>query len=149
GPEARFFQDLDDLDGGVVTPVSALFMDAPAEHFIKPGNVDVLSRRGATLAVMTLQTNAPAGGAGHRTSVRGGGPLTTLVVPGPSGDKPATLWQRLWANVPERFGANSETDLGSVFPWVASTRTSEKTSPFRTTTTLDVHKTQAFFGMPR
>lgn len=148
GPGARFFQDLDDLDGGAETPVGALFMDAPAEHFVKPGGTVALSRRGAALALLTLQTNAPAGGAGHRTSLRGGGPLTTLVVPGPTASKPTTLWQRLWANVPERFGATA-ADISSVFPWFGPTRTSERGSKTETTTSLDVHKAQAFFGMPR
>lgn len=148
GDGVRFFQDRDDLDGNGETPVSALFMDAPAEHFVKPGTIPALSRRGAALALLTLQTSAPAGGAGHRTSLRGGGPLTTLVVPGSAGDRPVTLWQRLWANVPERFGAASQ-DIARVFPWMGPTRTSEKGSRTETTTPDDVHLAQAFFGMPR
>jgi hypothetical protein len=50
----------------------------------------------ANAALLTLQINAPAGGAGHRVSVRGGGPLTTLRLPR---DPEAGLFHRLWSNV--------------------------------------------------
>ena len=147
GAGARFFQDIEDLMGGT-TPVGALLIDAPAEHFVKPGSVRVLSRRGAAIVLATLQTCAPAGGAGHRTSLRGGGPLTTVVIPGTADGAPPTLWHRLWANVPEGFGA-TPAEASGVFPWLASTRVSDKTSKTPITTPLDVHKAQAFFGLPR
>lgn len=145
GEGARFFQDLDELEGAP-TPVEAFFMDAPADHFQVDGRTAVLSRAGAALALATLQTSAPSGGAGHRTSLRGGGPLTTLVIPGTPGNSEPTLWQRLWANVPG--GMETDTDsLKRVFPWLGQTRTSEKGG--KTTTPNDVHEAQAFFGMPR
>nr|WP_231886596.1 type I-E CRISPR-associated protein Cse1/CasA [Methylomonas methanica] len=50
----------------------------------------------AATALFTLQTNAPSGGVGHRVGLRGGGPLTTLVLPKAS---QTTLWQKLWLNV--------------------------------------------------
>ena len=62
GVGARFFQDIEELTGGT-TPVASLLIDAPAEHFVKPGGIRVLSRRGAAIALATLQTCAPAGGA--------------------------------------------------------------------------------------
>lgn len=145
GDGPRFFQDREAFEGAS-TPVEALFMDVPAEHFQVEGRTKVLSRTGAALALATLQTSAPAGGAGHRTSLRGGGPLTTLVVPGtPRGTEP-TLWQRLWANVPSRYLASSD-QLDRVFPWLGQTRTSEKGG--KVTTPDDAHPAQAFFGMPR
>ena len=147
GTGARFFQDIEDLKGNT-TPVEALLIDAPAEHFVKPGGIRVLSRRGAAIVLATLQTCAPAGGAGHRTSLRGGGPLTTLVVPGAANGALSTLWHRLWANVPEGFGA-TPAEIKTVFPWLVATRVSDKTSKTPITTPLDVHKAQAFFGMPR
>ncbi len=147
GAGPRFFQDIEDLKGDT-TPVGALLIDAPAEHFVKPGGVRVLSRRGAAIVLATLQTCAPAGGAGHRTSLRGGGPLTTLVVPGSADRAPPTLWHRLWANVPEGFGA-TPAEIERVFPWLVPTRISDKTSKTPITTPLDVHKAQAFFGLPR
>ena len=147
GAGARFFQDIENLKGNT-TPVEALLIDAPAEHFVKPGGVRVLSRRGAAILLATLQTCAPAGGAGHRTSLRGGGPLTTLVMPGTADGTPPTLWHRLWANVPESLGA-TPAEISGVFPWLTSTRVSDKASKTPITTPLDVHKAQAFFGLPR
>ena len=93
-----------------------------------------------------LQTSAPAGGAGHRTSIRGGGPLSTLVVPGASDGEVPTLWQCLWANVVCNLRAEPE-EASRVFPWLAPTRVSDKAGI--TTTPVDVHEGQAFFGMPR
>ena len=66
---------------------------------VKRGGAPVLSRAAAAMALFTLQTYAPSGGAGHRTGFRGGGPLTTLALPGPPPGEPPTLWHLLWANV--------------------------------------------------
>ena len=148
-----FFQDREQLEGEP-TPVEALFIDAPgantikdnADHFVKRGRTGALSRAGAAIALLTLQTCAPSGGAGHRTSVRGGGPLTTLVLPGQREKSEPTLWLRLWANVPGGFLAEPN-DLKRVFPWLGPTRVSDKAGV--ATTPEHVHPAQAFFGMPR
>jgi CRISPR system Cascade subunit CasA len=153
GDGPRFFQDREQLEGEP-NSIDALFIDAPgnnaikenADHFVKRGRSVALSRAGAAIALATLQTSAPAGGAGNRTSLRGGGPLTTLVVPGSAGGTEPTLWQRLWANVPEGFAAGG-ADLPCVFPWLQPTRVSDKGG--KATTPDDVHAAQAFFGMPR
>jgi len=152
GVGPRFFQDLQPLSGDA-TPVRALFIDAPgdnairnnADHFVKRGRTTALSRAGAAIALLTLQTSAPSGGAGHRTSLRGGGPLTTLVLPGTPDNSDPTLWQRLWANVPAGLRANTE-EHARVFPWLVETRVSDDGV---ITTPEDVHGAQAFFGMPR
>ncbi|MEQ1695269.1 MAG: type I-E CRISPR-associated protein Cse1/CasA [Hyphomicrobiaceae bacterium] len=145
GDGPRFFQDREALEGAA-TPIEALFMDVPAEHFQVEGRTKVLSRTGAALALAALQTSAPSGGAGHRTSLRGGGPLTTLVIPGTTGGIEPTLWQRLWANVPLALTSEPE-QAAHVFPWLGPTRTSEKGGQI--TTPDHVHPAQAFFGMPR
>lgn len=144
GEGARFFQDRDDLQGDT-TEIEALCMDVVAKHFTKPGRVEVLSRAGAALVLATLQTSAPAGGAGHRTSLRGGGPLTTLVVPGSKPDEAHVLWRLLWANLP--ITRDDKPDPKKVFPWLVPTRVSDKSG--RSTTPADVDPLQAFFGMPR
>src|SRR5262249_18670827 len=153
GDGPRFFQDREALEGEA-TDIGALLIDAPgeksirdnADHFVKRGRTGVLSRAGAAIALLTLQTSAPTGGAGHRTSLRGGGPLTTLVLPGQPAKVEPTLWQLLWSNVPDEFHAEP-ADYKRVFPWLIPTRASDKTG--ETTTTDLVHPAHAFFGMPR
>jgi CRISPR system Cascade subunit CasA len=157
GPGPRFLQDFEPLQGEEV-PVSSLLMDSPgantlkenADHFVKRGQVRTLSRAGAAIALLTLQTSAPSGGAGHRTSMRGGGPVTTLVVPRLNG-KPPNLWQLIWANTLLDYRVDP-ADAAKAMPWLAPTRTSGKGEPGATTTPAHhdvVHKAQAFFGMPR
>ncbi|HEY3911726.1 MAG TPA: type I-E CRISPR-associated protein Cse1/CasA [Stellaceae bacterium] len=109
---------------------------------VKPDRVTRLARPAAAMALSTLQCYAPAGGRGNLTSLRGGGPLTTLAIPGVD---PCPLWHFVWANVP--FGkAVSDTDLPRVFPWLAPTRTADR---FPATTPVEAHPLQAFWGMPR
>jgi CRISPR system Cascade subunit CasA len=150
GEGARAYQDLEDF-ATKATRVEALLIEAPgaatekknATLLVKPGRIEVMSRSAAAMALLTLQKMAPAGGAGNRTSVRGGGPLTTLVVP----TRPATLWHRLWANVPPGDAPPTPAEFSRIFPWLAPTRLSSKDG--RTTTPEDVDWRQAFFGMPR
>ncbi len=89
GDGPLFMQDFDSLDEAKPTSVSGLLIEAPGgnglklntDHFVKRGIGEVMSLPMAVLALFTLQINAPAGGQGHRTGLRGGGPLTTLVMP--------------------------------------------------------------------
>ena len=112
GPGPRFLQDLDPLEGAgdkEIKEIAALLIDAPgaqtlrnnADLFVKRGGAPVLSRATAAMALYTLNAYAPSGGAGHRTSLRGGGPMTTLVIANHE-DYGATLWGRLWPNVETR-----------------------------------------------
>lgn len=144
GEGPRFFQDREELQGDT-TEIEALCMDVVSQHFTKPGRIEVLSRAGAAIVLATLQTSSPAGGAGHRTSLRGGGPLTTLVVPGGTPKQSHRLWQVLWANVP--LVPDDQRDLKRVFPWLVPTRVSDKAGV--ATTPVDVDVLQAYFGMPR
>ncbi len=108
GDGPRFLQDKEDFAADP-NPVGALLIEAPGENTIKRntdlmvrrGRVGVLSRAAAAMALFTLQSYAPSGGAGNRTSLRGGGPLTTLAIPPPlPGEPEPLLWHMLWANVP-------------------------------------------------
>jgi len=157
GSGPRFLQDFDALQGEEV-PVSSLLIESPganalkenADHFVKRGHMSTMSRPGAAIALLTLQTSSPAGGAGHRTSMRGGGPVTTLVVPRLS-EKPPSLWQILWANTPLGFKLHP-AEIAKAMPWLAPTRTSNKGDPGEMTTPEHrdaIHPAQAFFGMPR
>ncbi|MGJ3523744.1 type I-E CRISPR-associated protein Cse1/CasA [Nitratidesulfovibrio sp. D1] len=162
GDRPRFMQDLTLPEPGPkdeLLPVASLLIDAPGaktvrdntDHFIKRDRVDALCLPCAAMALYTLQTFAPAGGAGIRTSLRGGGPMSTLAVPDDDPQRPARLWRTLWANVLSaprcRYGMPSPDQYpGGVFPWGAPTRTSEKGE---TTSPQDVHPLHAYWGMPR
>ncbi|HMO28540.1 type I-E CRISPR-associated protein Cse1/CasA [Enterovirga sp.] len=155
GDGPRFGQDLDELANGAVKSVSQLLIEAPGDHtvkrnldhFVRRGGVAILSRAGAAMALFALQTYASKGGAGHRVSVRGGGPLTTLLVPGPfqgeARDARVPLWRTLWLAT---AGRDEPPAAERVFPWLVPTRVSDKG---RITTPSDVDPLQAFWGMPR
>jgi CRISPR system Cascade subunit CasA len=94
---------------------------------------------------MALQAYAPPGGGGHRGSLRGGGPLTTLVWPRQAGDAEPRLWDVVWSNVPPSSAAPS-LDPFSAFPWMqpaAASDRGEVVSPGSAPAAL------AFFGCPR
>lgn len=156
GEGPRFGQDLAELTGEV-RPPDALLLDSPGDNTVKNGadlftkrdRFAVLSRRAAAIALYAMQTYAPSGGQGHRTSMRGGGPLTTLVVPEPArAARELTLWRRIVANLPQPTGERAPPeDKGIVFPWAKPTRV----SPDGETTECgpDAHWLQHYFGMPR
>ena len=153
GDGPRFMQDFDPLAAQNPLPITALLIDTAGSetHFIKNLPEQGFSPTLAAMALYALQTNAPAGGVGHRTSLRGGGPLTTLVVCAPDDSRQtATLWQTLWLNVLEAFHFKSQNNRpGDIFPWLAPTRTSKKDSKTQVTTRDDVNPLQMFWGMPR
>lgn len=155
GDGPLFMQDFDLLEKQKATTVSGLLIEAPGEngiknntdHFIKRGIGEQMSLEMALLALFTLQINAPAGGAGHRVGLRGGGPLTTLIQPS---TETATLWQKLWLNVINREDwvyDDPDFNDGSVFPWLAPTKLSDKkgTEIYE----HDVHPLHMFWAVPR
>jgi CRISPR system Cascade subunit CasA len=107
-------------------PVDRLLIDAAGERGTDQ-SLDLLNRRGVTAlspamaaaALLTLQWHATTAGVGYRTSIRGGGPMTTTIVAGDD------LWGRLWPNIEtsEQAAARSpsgKVDLtpAAIFPWV-------------------------------
>ncbi len=159
GNGPRFMQDMESLQGEQWA-IGSLLIDAPGEnalrnnsdHFVKRGGTDALCSSCCATALFALQTNAPGGGVGYRTSLRGGGPLTTLILP--DRGRSDTLWTMIWLNVlgEEVFlrscGNAGKMAASDKFPWLAPTRTSEKAGGCETTPE-DVHPTQMFWGMPR
>lgn len=153
GDGPRAFQDFDELETLEPKSVSALLIDAPGENalrnnsdlFVKRDTVSALSLPYAAAALITLQTYAPSGGAGHRTSLRGGGPLTTLVSPRRLREAETTLWDRLWANVPEKDDAFT-LDPQALFPWLSPTLVSLKDA---SVIPEDRPLALAFFACPR
>ncbi len=151
GDGLRFMQELGGIEGEAGS-VSGLFIEAPGANaeknntdlFQKRGGLQGLSLPAAAMALFTLQSFAPAGGAGHRTSLRGGGPLTTLVLPEGAQD---TLFARVWLNLPSGYEPLPEPLDGTVFPWLAPTKTSETGKlPLDF---ADMHPLVAFWWMPR
>ncbi len=147
-----FLQDYD-LPEGETKQIAALLIDAPggnalknnSDHFVKRDLANQLCPSCTATALFTLQANAPAGGVGHRVSLRGGGPLTTLLLPE---SKSATLWQKLWLNIlNQEESALAETMDARVLPWLSNTRLSDKKGVI--TTPEDTHPLQRYWGMPR
>lgn len=95
------------------------------------------------MALFTLQSWAPSGGAGNMTGLRGGGPLTTLVLPSEN----ARLWEIIWVNVPDGEAVKSN-DMEKVFPWMAPTILSGKGGT-DVRPTENAHPLQCWWGMPR
>lgn len=168
GDGARFLQDASsaDLADAPRSDIEQLLIEAPGDQttkfnkdlFIKRGRVVQLGRPSAAMALLTMQTYAPGGGQGHRTSLRGGGPLTTLVDPRVAPDSTwreheQPLWRLLWANVEtqqqwaRRVPGTPPVQLHHIFPWLAPTRVSDKTGA--PVTPADAHPVQAYFGLPR
>lgn len=142
GEGPRFLQDLEELPGAPSGP-DMLFIDSAGGNTAK-NNADLMVHRNryevldlplAAMALYAFQQFAPSGGAGNRTSMRGGGPLVTLADPGTG------LWDLVWANVP--FGSPA---VPEDLPWTRPTRTSEKA---QSVGEGQAHPVEAFFGMPR
>lgn len=130
------FQDYDLLAESKERKVRQLLIDAPGANTLKK-NIDLFIKRTSTpilclpyamAALITLQCYAPQGGQGHLTSLRGGGPLTTLIRPVPQ----PVLWQTVWANVPlyrdddtdhrpPRDWSAEDRRWPRIFPWLAPT----------------------------
>lgn len=161
GETGSFMQDYETLEVEVI-PIERLLIDSPQEntvkknkdHFVKRDHINKLCPVCVATGLFTLQLNAPEGGSGHKTSLRGGGPLTTLIVLDENSELPANLWQNLWINVLEKqqvdslSGNKSRIKMSDILPWMAKTRTSEKKTG-KNTTPMDANILQMYWGMPR
>lgn len=156
GDGPRFMQDLtlesDLKKTDKPESIDKLLIDSPGEqtekfntdHFIKRGRVERLCLSCAIQALLTLQLNAPAGGAGHRVGLRGGGPVNTIILGN-------NLWESIWNNILDQNRFNDlatpdKNEDGDKFPWCHKTRTSEED---KATTGLDIHPYQIYWSMPR
>ncbi|MBW7983476.1 type I-E CRISPR-associated protein Cse1/CasA [Enterobacillus tribolii] len=148
-----FLQSYEPLDSEN-NAISGLLIDAPGgntlklnkDHFIKRHCYERMCPHCAVMALFTVQTNSPAGGAGYRVGLRGGGPLTTLVVPEEK-DSRLPLWKKLWLNVLPQEEQPAPALYPLIFPWLAATKTSEKAG--NSVTPENSHPLQAYWGMPR
>lgn len=126
----RVMQDMQIAAEDDGNDLDALLLDSPGANalrnnsdlFVKRRDRSPLKLKVAAQALITLQTNAPSGGAGHRTSLRGGGPVSYLWWPQRRGGDPIPLWQKLWANVQSLEGFCRHQ---VVLPWTAPCLTSQ------------------------
>lgn len=138
GEGPRFMQDYDTLAEARSASVASLLIEAPGDKGIKD-NTDFFVKRGlaehicpacAAIALHTMQANGPAVGRGYQTGLRGGGPLTTLILPEAVD---SSLWRKLWLNmVPAEMLVHKgqtfttpQAEDTTIFPWMGPTPTSE------------------------
>lgn len=144
GDGPRFLQDPERFEAAKADANSPdmLFIDSAGSNTAR-NNADLMVRRGryprlepalAAMALFTLQSQAPAGGAGNRTSMRGGGPMITLIQPPERG-----LWPLIWANVPL-----GRPQGPGALPWMRAAPRPDPIYPPE-----DGNLAEAFFGMPR
>lgn len=163
GDGFRFMQDKAICNEAAENDISALFIEVPGEQtlkqnkdlFVKRGGIQKIDLRYAVMALLTLQLNAPAGGAGHRTGLRGGGPLTTLLVPVPANGETPSLWQQLWLNVQPRpvfllrCGDVEKTSMNHRFPWMGELSAIQGKDKDAATAPVQVHPDHILWAMPR
>lgn len=131
--QGAFMQDFDALDSSSSNAIAQLLIENPGDNaikgnkdfFVKRGQVEALCPSCTAVALFALQINAPSGGQGHRTSLRGGGPLSTLVVPDEQSELPADLWRQVWLNVLNNSdlgtlsGDRNRSAPEDLFPWLS------------------------------
>ena len=157
GDGTRFLQDRDAFERTArpadIEPVDMLYIDSAggatasknADLMVKRDRFASLSPAQAAMALYTLQAFAPTGGRGNRTSMRGGGPMTTLIQPRDDDGARFSLWRLVFANVLPGLPLAAD-DAEAALPWLRPTRTSKEG---QIVVPDDTHPLEVFFGMPR
>ncbi|GBF50738.1 CRISPR-associated protein CasA/Cse1 [Leptospira ryugenii] len=163
GEKVRFMQDIS-LDSDANTAnISALLIESPGENtikenkdfFTKRGSVEKICNHCAASALFTLQTNSPSGGQGHLTSIRGGGPITTILKFNSTKKEDQelhTLWSDIWINVLPKdcFSQEpkKEKNYENVFPWITN-KYYKQNSKGSKTTINDLNPLSVYWSYPR
>ena len=163
GEKIRFMQDVS-LDANCNSAnISALFIESPGENtlkenkdfFTKRGSIDNVCNRCAATALFTLQTNSPSGGQGHLTSIRGGGPLTTVLKYNSTKKedfKFNTVWSDIWINILPENLFSKEPKKGekyeTIFPWVTD-KFYKQNSKGSKTTIVNLNPFGVYWSYPR
>ncbi len=163
GEGSRFLQDFEAIPSSE-NAIDGILIETPGQnalvnntdHFIKRHSVGGICPSCCATALFTFQTNSPSGGPGYMTSLRGGGPLTTLVV---GDEQHNSLWQLVWLNVLEEgnfiasTGNPKLTEDKFKFPWLAPTKKGKRkkgdTFYGEDTQPVHAHPTALFWAMPR
>lgn len=155
GHGRRMMQDLSCADGDKLQ-IESLVIGMPGENTLKL-NRDFFSKRRtimalcpacAAMALMTLQINGPQGGKGHMTGLRGGGPLTTVVL---GNSLPETVWLNILPENEFYIGLKSDrkNEIQDIFPWMGPLKTSEGTNRGQKVSISNASQLQLFWGMGR
>ncbi|MCF7859874.1 MAG: type I-E CRISPR-associated protein Cse1/CasA [Candidatus Cloacimonetes bacterium] len=150
-----FMQDYDLLEEQTVENLRNLFVSQASEpnvYFNKaiPKQIDPYW---AAAALYCLNTFGPAGGRGHRTGIRGGGPVTTILIPGDTKKRSTSLWEKIWFNVfsgeqlKDFTGDSSKIQKSDIFPWMKPTVISG--SKGKCVYPQDCNPLVMYFAMPR
>lgn len=151
----RFMQDPSADGSDEDRDINKLLLDnssKPNMHFIKEGTIQHICPHCVAMALITLQLNSPVGGRGHWTSLRGGGPLTTLVC---MSDDEKTLWKNIALNIlsNEKFPTKEDTavnpdDVSRIFPWLRDELPNSDVVP-EILPGGDMHPYHVLFNLPR
>lgn len=150
----RFMQEKALANEDKRTDISQILIEYPGEntekenrdHFIHRGRIRVLCPSCVASALFCLQINGAAGGSGHRTSLRGGGPLTTII-------KGPTVWKTVCRNLLTRDKLNlnggdpEKRDLKYIFPWMMVPAINSEKG--KTTVPDDMSPFHGFWSMPK
>jgi CRISPR system Cascade subunit CasA len=143
-----FMQDgtlkLDKRDDDYRKPIQKFLVDGVSEQqeknnsdlFEKSGAISCLCAPCTASALWDMQAHAPQGSAGYYTSLRGGGPSSTIVL----GE---TLWETVHANLLEQacFDMKGRPDPKTFLPWMKPANRKVKASE-----ECPLH---VYWGMPR
>lgn len=135
-------------------PVSYLLIEASTDNALKT-NTDHFQKRPkvkefmckdcAAAALYTLQTFAPSGGGGgdgKATSLRGGGPLSTIILGG-------NLWETVWLNVIMSGDFARRKCEEKTFPWLNIEHFISDQIQVKTIHSQEMNPEHVFWGMPR
>lgn len=147
--EHRFMQD-GSVSDTEEWSIGNLLIEINNTLFLKSGVIRHLCPTCAAMALLTLQLNSPSGGRGHMTSLRGGGPLTTiLMLP----DSEMTLWNTVVLNLltesefrTSRIPPVSSSEIVRIFPWLGNLPGSKGG---KIVTTEDLHPFHVYWNVPR
>lgn len=157
GEKIRFMQDVSlGKQDEKSKPIEFLFIDSPGQStreknidlFVKRNTINNLCIHCSATALFTMQINAPEGGAGNYTSLRGGGPLTSILI---NSSKQNSLWHEVWINVLEKNIFKSQKQEGKlyefIFPWVSDNFYISNSKS--NTTTIDLNLLSVYWSNPR
>ncbi len=135
-------------------PVSYLLIEASTDNALKT-NTDHFQKRAkvkefmcqdcAAAALYTLQTFAPSGGGGgdgKSTSLRGGGPLSTIILGN-------NLWETVWLNVIMSSDFAIRECDEKTFPWLNIGYFISEKVQVKTIHSQEMNPEHVFWGMPR